>query len=176
MSTNSESYAETLPDNAIGVVGMAGRFPGANNVSSFWDNLRRGEESITTFSEDELRAAGVGDEVLANPAYVRRAPLVVAGVDRREAREPGGVGQLDAAQPRLPDRALGALVGVDADRVGVPDVDGRAGERLARGRVDERDAEVERDARARADDVRAHALEVDVVRAFFLFGDQRARG
>ncbi|HEY0227026.1 MAG TPA: type I polyketide synthase, partial [Mycobacterium sp.] len=65
-----------LPDNAIAVVGMAGRFPGANNVSDFWDNLRRGEESIVTLSEQDLRAAGIGDEVLANPGYVRRAPLV----------------------------------------------------------------------------------------------------
>ncbi len=67
---------EMLPDNAIAVVGMAGRFPGANNVSDFWDNLRRGEESIVTLSEQDLRAAGIGDEVLANPGYVRRAPLV----------------------------------------------------------------------------------------------------
>ena len=81
MSTSSES----LPVNAIAVVGMAGRFPGANNVSVFWDNLRCGEESIVTLSEQELRAAGVDDEVLANPAYVRRAPIV-DGVDEFDAR------------------------------------------------------------------------------------------
>ncbi|OBA59289.1 polyketide synthase [Mycobacterium sp. 1100029.7] len=80
MSTHSEA----LPDTAIAVVGMAGRFPGANNVSAFWDNLRRGEESITTLSEEQLRAAGVGDEVLANPAYVRRAPMV-DGIDEFDA-------------------------------------------------------------------------------------------
>ncbi|UXA08636.1 acyltransferase domain-containing protein [Mycobacterium sp. SMC-2] len=67
---------EDLPANAIAVVGMAGRFPGANDVSAFWDNLRHGKESITTLSEQELKAAGIGDEVLANPAYVRRAPIV----------------------------------------------------------------------------------------------------
>jgi phthiocerol/phenolphthiocerol synthesis type-I polyketide synthase E len=80
MSTNPES----LPDTAIAVVGMAGRFPGANSVSAFWDNLRCGEESIVTLSEEELRAAGIGDEVLANPGYVRRAPLV-DGVDEFDA-------------------------------------------------------------------------------------------
>ncbi|ODR10442.1 polyketide synthase [Mycobacterium sherrisii] len=78
------SSTEALPDNAIAVIGMAGRFPGANSVSAFWDNLRRGEESITTLSEEQLRAAGVGDEVLANPAYVRRAPLV-DGIDEFDA-------------------------------------------------------------------------------------------
>ena len=61
---------------SVAVVGMAGRFPGANSVSAFWDNLRRGEESIATLSAETLSAAGIGDEVLANPAYVRRAPLL----------------------------------------------------------------------------------------------------
>ncbi|CQD10496.1 phenolpthiocerol synthesis type-I polyketide synthase PpsE [Mycobacterium lentiflavum] len=74
--TTPEAYSTAPPDNAIAVIGMAGRFPGANNVSDFWDNLRRGEESITTLSEDDLRAAGVSDEVIANPGYVRRAPLI----------------------------------------------------------------------------------------------------
>jgi phthiocerol/phenolphthiocerol synthesis type-I polyketide synthase E len=76
--------AEALPDNAIAVIGMAGRFPGANSVSAFWDNLRRGEESIVTLSEDQLSAAGVSDRALANPSYVRRAPMV-DGVDEFDA-------------------------------------------------------------------------------------------
>ncbi|MCV7379888.1 polyketide synthase [Mycobacterium alsense] len=84
MSTDPESYAKSLPASAIAVVGMAGKFPGANSVSEFWDNLRRGEESIVTFSEEELRAAGIGDEALANPAYVRRAP-VIQGFDEFDA-------------------------------------------------------------------------------------------
>ncbi|MDP7729212.1 MULTISPECIES: type I polyketide synthase [Mycobacterium] len=72
------------PDNAIAVVGMAGRFPGANNVSAFWDNLRRGKESIVTLSEQQLRDAGISDKALANPSYVRRAPIV-DGVDEFDA-------------------------------------------------------------------------------------------
>ena len=44
MTSNSE-----LPPNAIAVVGMAARLPGANTLSAFWDNLRRGEESIVTY-------------------------------------------------------------------------------------------------------------------------------
>ncbi len=84
MSTNTAPYSTGLPANAIAVVGMAGRFPGANDVSAFWDNLRRGEESIVTLSEQQLKAAGIGDEVLANPAYVRRAP-VIDGFDEFDA-------------------------------------------------------------------------------------------
>ncbi|MCV7078498.1 type I polyketide synthase [Mycobacterium szulgai] len=74
----------SIPDNAIAVVGMAGKFPGANNVSAFWDNLRRGKESIVTLSEQQLRDAGISDKVLSNPAYVRRAPLL-DGVDEFDA-------------------------------------------------------------------------------------------
>ena len=37
--TNSTS--NSLPPNAIAVIGMAGRFPGADSVSAFWRNLRR---------------------------------------------------------------------------------------------------------------------------------------
>ncbi|SON62539.1 Phthiocerol/phenolphthiocerol synthesis polyketide synthase type I PpsE [Mycobacterium simulans] len=74
----------SIPDNAIAVVGMAGKFPGANNVSVFWDNLRRGKESIVTLSEQQLRDAGIDDKVLANPKYVRRAPIV-DGIDEFDA-------------------------------------------------------------------------------------------
>ncbi len=65
-----------LPPNAIAVVGMAARFPGANTLSVFWNNLRGGEESIVTLSEEDLLAAGIGEKVLANHAYVRRAALL----------------------------------------------------------------------------------------------------
>jgi acyl transferase domain-containing protein len=55
----------------VAVVGMAGRFPGARNIEQFWANLRAGVESITRFSDEELRAAGEGDAQLANPSYIK---------------------------------------------------------------------------------------------------------
>jgi phthiocerol/phenolphthiocerol synthesis type-I polyketide synthase E len=71
VTRNSEA-----PPNAIAVVGMAARFPGANTVSAFWDNLRRGKESIVTLSEDDLLAEGISEKALGNHAYVRRAALL----------------------------------------------------------------------------------------------------
>ena len=59
------------PTDAIAVIGMACRFPGAETPEEFWDNLRNGEESITFFEEAELRAAGVPDELISDPRYVR---------------------------------------------------------------------------------------------------------
>ncbi len=43
------------PD-AIAIVGMAGRFPGARDVREFWRNLIAGTESVTFFGDQELEA------------------------------------------------------------------------------------------------------------------------
>ena len=84
--TIANDYPDTneLPPNAIAVIGMAGRFPGAESVTKFWDNLRAGEESVTTLSEEMLTAAGVSAATLANPAYVRRAAML-NGIDEFDA-------------------------------------------------------------------------------------------
>ena len=55
----------------IAVVGMAGRFPDAETPDEFWQNLRDGHESVRTFTDDDLREAGVPDSLLADPNYVR---------------------------------------------------------------------------------------------------------
>jgi phthiocerol/phenolphthiocerol synthesis type-I polyketide synthase E len=77
------SNSEAQP-NAIAIVGMAARFPGANTLSAFWDNLRRGEESIVTLSEEDLLAEGISEKALANHAYVRRVALL-DGIDEFDA-------------------------------------------------------------------------------------------
>jgi acyl transferase domain-containing protein/acyl carrier protein len=69
---------------AIAVIGMAGRFPGARDVEELWRNLCDGVESVTFFSEEELLAAGVDRELLADPRYVR-AGAVLEGIDRFDA-------------------------------------------------------------------------------------------
>ena len=78
MTTDStfDSQSDALGPNAIAVIGMAGRFPGADSLTQFWDNLCAGRESIETLSEEALTAAGVSAKTLADPTYVRRAPLL----------------------------------------------------------------------------------------------------
>jgi acyl transferase domain-containing protein len=63
---------------------MAGRFPGADNVAAFWDNLCRGVESISFFTVDELRSVGVAPKLLDDPRYVRACGLL-PGVDLFDA-------------------------------------------------------------------------------------------
>jgi len=60
----------------IAIIGMACRFPGAAHPRAFWDNLVRGVESITFFSDEELRAAGEDAVLLSHPHYVKAAPVL----------------------------------------------------------------------------------------------------
>ena len=55
----------------IAIVGMSGRFPGAHNLETFWQNVRDGVESIAHFSDAELLAAGVPVTALNDPRYVK---------------------------------------------------------------------------------------------------------
>ena len=55
---------------AIAIIGMAGRFPGARDIESFWSNLRQGKESIEFFSIEEMRESGVAEPILHDPNYV----------------------------------------------------------------------------------------------------------
>jgi acyl transferase domain-containing protein len=60
----------------IAIIGLAGRFPGASGPDELWANLLRGTESITRFSLDELRAAGVPEAMWRDPAYVPAAGVL----------------------------------------------------------------------------------------------------
>ena len=81
-------------DAAIAVIGMAGRFPGADSVEELWDNLLAGRSGLRQLGDDELMAAGVRPAELADPDYVRTSGSVngydmfdagVFGFGRREA-------------------------------------------------------------------------------------------
>ena len=62
--------------NEIAIIGMAGRFPGARNLDEYYQNLRNGVESITFFSDEQLRSMGVSEVRLADPNYVKAAPVL----------------------------------------------------------------------------------------------------
>jgi phthiocerol/phenolphthiocerol synthesis type-I polyketide synthase E len=54
----------------VAIIGIHGRFPGAPNVEKLWANLCAGVESLSRFSESELRESGVPPQTIANRAYV----------------------------------------------------------------------------------------------------------
>lgn len=63
-------------DNDIAVIGMSCRFPGANTIEEFWQNLCDGVESISFFTDEEVLASGVEPELLKNPNYVKANPIL----------------------------------------------------------------------------------------------------
>jgi acyl transferase domain-containing protein len=69
----------------IAVIGMSARLPGAQNIHEFWNNLKNGVESITYFSDEELKAAGVDSRLLENPAYVRSVGGIIKDKDYFDA-------------------------------------------------------------------------------------------
>src|SRR5258708_29028916 len=69
---------------AVAVIGMAGRFPGARNIDEFWSNLHAGVEGVSFFSDAELERSGVRPEIYNDPAYVR-AKGVLDGVEMFDA-------------------------------------------------------------------------------------------
>src|SRR5438552_12222466 len=69
--SNSDNY-----NFDIAVIGMAGRFPMAENLVQFWQNLRDGVESISFFSDEEIESSGISRELLGDPQYVRAAAFL----------------------------------------------------------------------------------------------------
>ncbi len=63
------------------MIGLAGRFPGASDVPSFWRNLLAGRDGVTRFTDEDLAAAGY------DPAALRTDPGFVPArgvIDRPE--------------------------------------------------------------------------------------------
>ncbi len=73
MSADRTTTAAVEP---IAVIGLAGRFPGARDVTEFWANLCAGREGITVLTDAQLARAGVDPALSARPDYVRRRGLV----------------------------------------------------------------------------------------------------
>ena len=64
---------------AVAIIGVAGRFPGADGVEALWSNLLAEVDGITHFT-DEALAPGIAPELVSDPNYVR-ARGVIAGHD-----------------------------------------------------------------------------------------------
>jgi len=57
-------------NDEIAIIGMAGHFPGASDIETFWDNISNGIESISFYTREELEKKGVHPELLNNPDYI----------------------------------------------------------------------------------------------------------
>ncbi|HEY9629838.1 MAG TPA: SDR family NAD(P)-dependent oxidoreductase [Coleofasciculaceae cyanobacterium] len=86
MSDVNLSEATNGAENSsdIAIVGISGRFPGAANIDTFWQNLRNGVESVSFFSDEELLASGIDPTALSDPNYVK-AKSILSDIDRFDA-------------------------------------------------------------------------------------------
>ncbi|MBF0194217.1 MAG: SDR family NAD(P)-dependent oxidoreductase [Magnetococcales bacterium] len=55
----------------LAIVGMSGRFPGAKNISEFWQNLIEETNSFHSYSDEELLNNGIPPEAVNHPDYVK---------------------------------------------------------------------------------------------------------
>ncbi len=70
------SHQATGASKDIAVIGMSCRFPGADDIETFWKNLAAGVESITFFDDNDLLKSGFSREVFDRPDYVKASPLI----------------------------------------------------------------------------------------------------
>ncbi|MFC3815765.1 amino acid adenylation domain-containing protein [Lysobacter sp. GCM10012299] len=70
-------------NEAVAIVAMAGRFPGADDVEAFWRNLCEGRDTITYFKPDELDPAVTAAE-RNDPGYVA-ARGIIEGLENFDA-------------------------------------------------------------------------------------------
>ncbi|GAA5602737.1 MULTISPECIES: non-ribosomal peptide synthetase [Streptomyces] len=63
-------------DDAIAVIGISCRFPGAGDHRAFWSALVEGRSGGTSWSVEELRALGVPDELITRTGYVPQRSVV----------------------------------------------------------------------------------------------------
>ncbi|KIG11705.1 Malonyl CoA-acyl carrier protein transacylase [Enhygromyxa salina] len=66
----------TTGQHDIAIISMACRFPGAASVEEFWDLLKGGREGLRRYTDEELLAAGVEPERLADPTFVKAAQTI----------------------------------------------------------------------------------------------------
>ncbi|WP_438006481.1 type I polyketide synthase [Sorangium sp. So ce321] len=119
------SSGEPRPGLEIAIIGMAGRFPGARDVATFWQNLCAGVESVSILTDEELVAAGVDPALIARPDYVR-ARAVLDDIDLFDAElfgfTPREAAALDPQHRLFLECAWEAFesAGIDPERAGGP--------------------------------------------------------
>src|ERR1700741_964392 len=67
--------------DGIAIIGMAGRFPGADNVDEFWRNLVEGRESVSFFTDADLAESGLDAQALRKRGHYVPARGVLKDAD-----------------------------------------------------------------------------------------------
>src|SRR5262245_2532589 len=68
---NNSALSDHHTGFEIAIIGLSGRFPGARDITEFWQHLRDGRESIAFFSDEELASSAINSVVPSDPSYVK---------------------------------------------------------------------------------------------------------
>ncbi len=105
----------------IAIIGMAGKFPGAENIDEFWELLKNGVEAVTFFTDEELLESGVDPQLLKDPNYIK-SRAIIKDEDKFDAQFfdffPREVEMMDPQHRLFLETAYNALeeAGYDPDR------------------------------------------------------------
>ncbi|MGA6163599.1 beta-ketoacyl synthase N-terminal-like domain-containing protein [Amycolatopsis magusensis] len=128
--TRAPAQAEPVSEDAIAVIGMAGRFPGADSVDELWQVLDQGRETIGEVPADRwdwraLRAGnpGLGDRIPARGGFlrdIRRFDHAFFHISPREAElmDPQQRLFLEVAWAAFEEAGYD-VTGLDGSRIGV---------------------------------------------------------
>ena len=67
---------QTIDNQGIAVIALNGRFPGAQSVGQFWENLCNGVDSISRFTDEELQESGIDPTLFSKPNYIKARPII----------------------------------------------------------------------------------------------------
>ncbi len=60
----------------IAVIGLAGRFPKADNIEQYWENLQNGRNCISYFSDKEAIEEGESEALVNDPSYIKSSAFI----------------------------------------------------------------------------------------------------
>ncbi|WLQ41133.1 type I polyketide synthase [Streptomyces laculatispora] len=90
-------------DPRIAVIGMSFRLPGADTPEDLWRVIREGEDRFTRFTKDELKAAGVPEELYRRDDFIGASAVLddITGFDARHFGMSAREARLTDPQHRL---------------------------------------------------------------------------
>ncbi|EHJ53369.1 type I polyketide synthase [Streptococcus macacae] len=109
--------------NAVAIVGIACKFPQSDNLKNYWENIKNGNECLTTLSQEELEQAGIDDTMIDNEDYIKRCSYLT-DIDKFDADffkiSPKEATYMDPQQRILLEKAWEAMedAGYNPDTIG----------------------------------------------------------
>ena len=74
-ATRKTKARTTRSSAEVAVIGMAGRFPGADTIEELWEVLKNGKETTSFFTDAELDPS-IPDTLRSNPGYIKARGVV----------------------------------------------------------------------------------------------------